>query len=112
MSSPALPHLPESLGGRALFTFTQLGAWDSHHFMAHYELSDDWFSRLWVIRTLGGEHDMAMSADGQRLLTRSGASVVSVTREALAFVPERKWHRSRIAHSPMRHGIHLIRIAS
>jgi hypothetical protein len=59
----------------------QLGAWDSHHFMAHYELSDDWFSRLWVIRTLGGEHDMAMSADGQRLLTRSGASVVSVTRE-------------------------------
>jgi hypothetical protein len=59
----------------------QLGAWDSHHFTVQYGLSDDWFSRPWVIRTLGGEHDMAMSADGQRLLTRSGASVVSVTRE-------------------------------
>jgi hypothetical protein len=58
-----------------------LGMWDSHHFMAHYELADDWFSRPWVIRALGGEHDMALSADGQRLLTNSGASVVSVTRE-------------------------------
>lgn len=60
----------------------QLGAFDSHNFRASYELSDEWFSRLWVIRALGGEHDMGVSADGQRLLTRSGASVVSVTREA------------------------------
>lgn len=59
----------------------QLGVFDSHDFMAHYELSDERISRPWVIRALGGENDMAISADGQRLLTRSGTSVVSVTRE-------------------------------
>lgn len=58
-----------------------LGLWDSHNFEAKYELPNDWYSHPWVIRALGSERDAALSVDGQRLLTRSGASVASVIRE-------------------------------
>jgi transcriptional regulator with XRE-family HTH domain len=58
-----------------------VGVWDSNRFEASYGLSDDWYSRPWVLQTLSSENEYSLSADGQRLLTRSGALVASVMRE-------------------------------
>jgi hypothetical protein len=59
----------------------RLGVFDSHQFRASYDLSDDLYSQPWVRLALSGENDTVLSADGQRALTKLGASVASVMNE-------------------------------
>lgn len=59
------------------------GVWDGATFDTQSGLSDDLFAAPWVAHSLTSDHEMALSADGLRVLTRSGGSVNSVIREGL-----------------------------